>query len=285
MNYRKIISSTFLSAALILFALIPAVVSSTPSPGASRQALAPTRSGTDKVTALADQAAAGLRGSTKAQIVTQASRETGVFSFVRANGDGVLAEADATASPEARARTFLAANGGLVGMTEAERNVVGGSAAAKANTGAALELANVATDDIGATHVKFNQSYAGLKVFGAQLIVHMNDRGITAVNGNYIPEIAVDTYPTLNSQAAAKEALISVTKGSKESTGDLSVIESQLAIYRTGLLEGYKGTNLLAYGIKVADGAGPLEQVWLDAKTGAELIRIPLRHAGLHRRV
>jgi Zn-dependent metalloprotease len=255
---------------------------------ATRPSPAPvSKATTPAATPIAQQALMSLQSARQAQFVTQVSRETGVYDFVRAKGADVLAADNTKAAPEERGRAFLRANGGLVGMTETERNAVAASSAAGPATAASgLQLANVLTDEIGATHVKFNQTYRGLKVFGAQLIVHMNDRGITGMNGSFIPGISVDTNPAVSAAVATNHALAAVLKSSKSTSGNqLSVTESELAIYRTGLLEGYQGVSVLAYGVKVADQAGPLEQVWISAATGAELMRIPLRHEALNRRV
>jgi len=230
-----------------------------------------------------------LERSSGTRPVVQQGHATGVYDFVRAEGHALLSADNTKASPEERARTFLNAHGSLVGMSEAERNLIVAPTISSATTPAsALQVASVFTDEIGAIHVKFNQTYQGLKVFGAQLIVHMNDRGITAVNGNFIPGINLETRPSLTAEAAAQQALEIVSKTKSGAGAQLSVTETELAVYRTGLLEGYQGKSVLAYGVKVSSGEGPLEQVWLSAQTGAELIRIPLRqehHNPLHRTV
>ena len=276
---RVVVALALCMASVLLAAL--GVAASRQSPAQLSKATTPLAN------PVARQALASLQSSRQAQVVTQVSRETGVYDFVRAHGADVLAAADAKTTPEERARVFLSAHGGLVGMTESERSLVMNANAANSSTGgSSLRVANVFTDEIGATHVKFNQTYRGLKVFGAQLIVHMNERGITGVNGSFIPEISVDTYPPLGADLLAKQAIAAVAKSSKTAPGtQLSVTESELAIYRTGLLEGYQGKNVLAYGLKISDSTGPLEQVWMSATTGAELIRIPLRHEALNRRV
>ena len=279
MNYRRLISAALLSTSLILIALIPANLVSAPAGGSSA---APQLAAVD----VARQSLAALQNDTRTKISAAVSRETGAYNFVNAEGAGVLAADNPLATPEERARVFLSTRGGLVGMSAAERDLVANPSAATSGADAsALQVAKVATDHIGATHVKFNQTFKGLKVFGAQLIVHMNDHGITAVNGSFIPGIAIDTYPAVNAGAAAKQALAVVSKSKAGSGAKLSVVDTELAIYRTGLFEGYAGANVLAHGIKIADESGPLEQVWISAQTGAELNRIPLRHEALYRRV
>jgi Zn-dependent metalloprotease len=254
-----------------------------------QQAPAPSSGAASDAAAIpqANEALANLQRTAQAQIVTQVAPETGAYTFVRTEGAGVLAADHPLAKPEDRARVFLGANGALLGMSEAERSKAADPDAATNASRPVSELvvARVLTDGIGATHVRFNQIYGGLKVFGGEVIVHMNDRGITAVNGNFIPNITVDTRPALTEEMAAQKALESVAKANSADIGKLIVGEIELAIYRTGLLEGYEGKNVLAYSVKIADGQSPLEQVWISAATGAELIRIPLKQSALYRRV
>ncbi len=279
MNYRRLISAALLSTSLLLLALIPANLVSAP---AGRDEAAPQFVAAD----VARESLAALQARIPAKIGAAVSRETGAYNFVTAHGAGVLAADNPLATPEERARVFLSAHGGMLGMSAAERHLAANPTAATSGAPAsALQLANVATDHIGATHVKFNQTFKGLKVFGAQLLVHMNERGITAVNGSFIPGIAVDTFPAVNAGAAAKQALDAVSKSKGGAGAKLSIAGTELAIYRTGLFEGYNGANVLAHGIKISDESGPLEQVWISAATGAELNRIPLRHEALYRRV
>ncbi|HEX8679572.1 MAG TPA: hypothetical protein VF683_06420, partial [Chthoniobacterales bacterium] len=277
MNHKHLIQ-TFLSLACCTAVAIALRTSFIPSASAAATPPAQT-AGAEGAIPAAEQTLAALQSSRPSSIVADVSRETGAYTFVRSEGADVLAADNPLASPEDRARVFLAAHGALVGMNDGERAAVADAsrAAGLSMPGSALEVSRTFTDDIGATHVKFNQTYRGLKVFGAQLIVHMNGRGITAVNGNFIPDIAVDPNPTISEAAAAENALESVAKAKSVAPANLIVGQTELAVFRTGLLEGYQGSNVLAYGVKIADAGGPLEQVWVSAATGAELIRIPLK--------
>jgi bacillolysin len=228
-------------------------------------------------TPTAAQALARLQSSSGTQIVSHVSRATAVYDFVRASGAATLpAAVNFLATPESRARTFLSQNGDLVGMNAAERSLVA-SSSAPANTiaASALKVANVSTDAIGGTHVKFDQTYKGLKVFGAQLVVHMNSRGITAVNGHFVPGVNADRTPRLSAAQASQFATGSAT--------NLTVAKTELSIYRTGLLEGQRGESVLAYAVEVTDGRATRDQVWIDATKGTQLNRITLNPHGLDR--
>ena len=172
------------------------------SPGSSAQVQnTPSRSAqVMPANPAAAQALARLQTSSGTQIVSNVSRATGAYDFVRAAGTATLpAAVNPLASPESRARTFLSQNGDLVGMSATERALAATSSAPAATVAAsALKVAGVSTDKIGSTHVKFDQTYKGLKVFGARLVVHMDSSGITGVNGNFVPAISVNTTPRLS---------------------------------------------------------------------------------------
>jgi bacillolysin len=209
-----------------------------------------------------------------AQIDARVSSKTGVYNFVRATS-GVLATSSSLLTPEVRARAFLNANGGLLGMTDNERTL-----AAAPGPASNLALVSVVNDGIGVTHVKFSQRYQGLNVFGAQVVVHMKSTGITAVNGDYIPNVAVSTAPRITAAKAGAVAL-------KQQIGNTSytITKSELAIYRTGLLEGYRGQSVLAYAIEVTNSKATRDQIWIDATKGKILNRIALNPDGLNRKI
>ena len=195
-------------------------------------------------------------------MITQLSTVTATNSFVKAPAGAILASADAAASVESRALGFLAAHGDLVGLNDSERQAL--STGRAAETGSTLQLAKSETDSLGQTHVRFDQFYRGLRVFGAQLVVHMNNDGITAVNGNFIPNVSVSTVPALSTQAAAENAVISLRKGAAD--GAWKTEKTELAIYPHGLAQGRPVRAVLAYSIELRS-ADTAEQVWIDANS------------------
>ena len=140
---------------------------------------------TQTANATAQRALATLQNANQSAISVHVSRETGNYNFV---SGGILAADKTSDTPQKRAVAFLATHGALVGINDAERAAL--NAGGRPTTGSDLQIARSNTDSIGLTHVRLNQSYQGLPVFGAQLVVHMNNRGITAVNGDYVPGIS-----------------------------------------------------------------------------------------------
>ena len=130
------------------------------------------------------------------------------------------------------------------------------------------------------SHVKMNQLYQGLEVFGAQVVVHMNGEGITAVNGKFVPNVSLSTIPALTQGKAIEVALAIARKHGASDQAQPGKVN--LSIYPLGLLEGFPIRNVLAYAVEIS--APELhEQIWIDAQNGAVLNRIPLRHHALNR--
>src|SRR4026209_2187070 len=210
-----------------------------------------------KASAKASAALEKLKQRASTEIKAHVARETGNYDFVRAKDGGILTGDNSSASPEERAFTFLREHGDLIGMNDAERALAANSnGATNARGASSLKVSKSLKDAIGASHVRLNQTYEGLSVFGAQVVVHMNDRGITAVSGQFVPDIKISTKPAIKIRAAEAKAL-SEPLGS----GSLSVVKTELTIYRKGLFAGYPGQSLLAYNIEVSDGRNVRAQI------------------------
>lgn len=115
--------------------------------------------------------------------------------------------------PEGIARAFFHEYKGLYSMRDPEGE---------------LALMKVAHDRIGMDHVRFQQVYQGLPVFGAQMITHLRGKEITSVNGEYIPRIEVSVEPALSGEEA-----IQIARGD---LGDEEAVlsEEELGIYHDG---------------------------------------------------
>ncbi|WP_273853152.1 M4 family metallopeptidase [Guptibacillus spartinae] len=113
------------------------------------------------------------------------------------------------------------------------------------NPKANLKQSNSVKDELGMTHVRFNQTKNGVPVEGAEIIVHYNqDNEITVVNGAYNEEVEVskfDTSPTLSTEDA-----LEVAKSSTSAPSNLDQVPtSELVIYP------FEGKNHLTYKVNV----------------------------------
>jgi Zn-dependent metalloprotease len=121
----------------------------------------------------------------------------GSAEFLAARGDGRLPyqlPPEQSRDPEAIARDFL----------EQQRDLFGIRSAADE-----LKLLRIEPDtQLGWAHVRFDQVYLGIPVFGRQLVVHLDKQGQpVAVNGQFTPGIDIPTEALLDAGQAADVAL------------------------------------------------------------------------------
>ncbi|PYJ09265.1 MAG: hypothetical protein DMF06_10565, partial [Verrucomicrobia bacterium] len=278
MTNKKLLRLTIFSSFLIALAFVPSSVNSS-STGQPNSA-PPKAAAAAPANPAAQKALNQLRRAGQSPIETQVSPETGNYSFVRISGGDVLAVADRSVTPQRRALAFLAEHGGLVGLDETERAAI--SSNNPPSAGSNLQVAKTSTDALGMTHVRLNQFYRGMPVFGAQLVVHMNRDGVTAVNGNYVSRIALGTVPYVPQPVAIEAALASVRKNAAGDT--LTAGSIKMAVYPAGLLEGRSVVSRLAYSVDVT-GDKTADRVWIDAQTAAVLLTIPLHQTALFRTI
>lgn len=127
-----------------------------------------------------------------------------------------------------------------------------------------LKVKSTQKDKLGMTHIRFNQSVNGVKVEGAEVVVHFNKNNeVVSVNGRTnqtIAEGSVDTNASLSSEDALDAALASVNAPEEltyEPTSELVVLP-------------FDGENFTAYKVNVnfmGDEPGNWF-VFVDAKTG-----------------
>lgn len=127
-------------------------------------------------------------------------------------------------NPEAIARGFLDQNRALFGLRSAAEE---------------LRLLRIEPDkQLGWSHLRLDQLYAGLPVVGRQLLVHLDaDDQIVAVNGDLQPAIELETEPTVTPAQAMQTALADL-KGEQLLPLELATIElhprpddTRLAVY------------------------------------------------------
>ena len=120
-----------------------------------------------------------------------------IVEFLAAEGDERLPFTPAAAErgdPVAAARGFLEQNRALFGLTSATEQ---------------LQLLRVEPDTrLGWAHVRFDQVYKGIPVFGQQLVVHLDpQQRAVAVNGHITPRIDIPTEALITAGEAGETAL------------------------------------------------------------------------------
>lgn len=151
--------------------------------------------------------------------------ETGQVTFVGTDQAHAIAQPGllpADARPEAAARGFLAQYGPLFGLQ---------------NPAGDLSVMKERTLDDGRAFVRFQQRYQGIPVFGGELIVQTDARqDILSVNGETLPDLTLDTRPTVPAEAARQAALVKVAGDYHLAVDQLKANEPELWIYNPALL-------------------------------------------------
>jgi hypothetical protein len=216
---------------------------------------------------------ARLAADTGAQV--SVNDATGAARFVRtAPGRklGLLKQAEGATSLDAkkdRSAEFFAAYGGVFGIVDSASE---------------LEEVRVAKDRQGGTHFTYRQLYRGLPVFAGELRSHFDASDeLVAVNGTFVPEIAVDPSPKRTADEAGQTAVAKV-EAELGQAGKLSVTGTTLLVFREGLAKGVPGPNHLAWQVEVGDGASVREFVYVDAHSGKFIDQITGVYDGLYRR-
>ena len=214
---------------LVLLGLMTAALSGAASGGATKS------SGKGPDPALVQKLKDKARGS----VALSTKESTSAVSFVRAGQNGDLLPGDAAKTAHGKANDFLAEYGALLGVSNADQELVSSSAV---------------VDALGATHITYRQVYNGVPVFGGLVKAHVDKAGdLTAVNGVFVPEIALDTTPKLSAAQAAARAIATVVAdpptsesgaAAAISASDLSA-SAKLYVYRMGLIRGVEGLSQL----------------------------------------
>ncbi len=144
-------------------------------------------------------------------------------------------------------------------------------------------LVSAEQDDLGLTHVRMNQFRNGVRVYGAQVITHLDAKNIAAVSGHELEAPEVETTPSIkaeNALTAAKAAVKFNGKFENEPKAELVLLPNSLfkndedkgatLVYHVELQieDGTDATAHHQYFISAADGSVVWHFNSLDHGTG-----------------
>ncbi|HEX2621056.1 MAG TPA: M4 family metallopeptidase [Phototrophicaceae bacterium] len=118
---------------------------------------------------------------------------------------------------------------------------------------------------------RYQQTYQGLSVVGAQLIVNMTaSGGLVSMTGKMSPNLAVGTVPLVSAAQAQQSAIQKAAKEFKVNASTLATASTSLAIYDARLTHTHGEAAVLVYQINVNSLSGaPVKAVALvNAVTG-----------------
>lgn len=195
---------------------------------------------------------------------TTTNQATNTASFVSAPPGEVLFKSDPNKSPEANASDFFRLSGGIFGIHDPAKE---------------LKIQKTDTDNLGMSHLTYQQQYQGVEVFGGTLKVHFNQEGdITAANGTFVPNIKLNTTPNI-SYTQAQAVAVQSTPGN-----GVAPITTALLVFRENLAKKTPGSNYLAYKVEVGNGANIRKYVFVDAQRGTVIHTINAINNLLYRR-
>ena len=137
-----------------------------------------------------------------------------------------------------------------------------------AHPGSELKCLSVDTDALGLVHIRFQQTYNDLDVWGKEINVHLDQtRRVNLVQGRYVPTPRhVDTTPEISAADAVKKASAAAGLPPPHASSDIA----ELVIYAKPHENG-----TLAYKVAL-----PGWMYFVDAKDGSLIDKIATRQSG-----
>lgn len=132
-----------------------------------------------------------------------------------------------------------------------------------ANSDEEMVLIKEDIDKLGMHHIKYQQVYKGIPVYGAEVILHGTSNHIDMLMGRYEPTIEVETKPTLSLSAARQTIAdhigeITLPQNDIYNLFDIDPISTELVIYK----------GKLAYHSTTYSNLVDRREVFIDAHTG-----------------
>ncbi|MFC1480631.1 M4 family metallopeptidase [Candidatus Neomarinimicrobiota bacterium] len=157
-----------------------------------------------------------------------------------------------------------------------------------------MDIQHTTEDDLGFTHYRFQQKYKGVKVEGAEMLVHARDGYAARTNGNIVTGLNLSIRPGISEEAAINTAIAAVEAETfmwdspEESILRETTSDSTASYYPAAefvITRSIEGEDLLAHNFRLAykvdvyslvpfDG----KAVYIDAQSGAVFKTPPLIH-------
>jgi len=150
-----------------------------------------------------------------------------------------------------------------------------------------LALLKETNDQVGMSHLKYNQKLRGVPVFGGQLTVHLKDnQTVTTVNGNIQPLDQLDTAPKISQEEAIK---LAKKLWAKKQKGDPRTIkDARLYIYNKKFISSQRDDtrNYLVWEVNLfSPQPYQHELIYVNARDGSLVDRRVVVKRAVDRRV
>jgi Zn-dependent metalloprotease len=204
---------------------------------------------------LENQAISNLKTEFGDRVAIRRARATNKVNFVRLDprSSGGLTKQGLGMTSNEKLKTFLMAYGPIFGLQDPENE---------------LSMRREKGDELGGSHLTYDQYYNGVPVFGGVLIAHFDNAGdLRSVNGTVAPYIKLDTKPDVSRESASATAALAVAAEFLSGRG-LKVTAAALRIYRIGMAQGVAGENHLVWQVEVGNNRDVRKLVFVDAHSG-----------------
>ncbi len=165
-------------------------------------------------------------------------------------------------SPRAIADSFISENIGVMGLKDPSSQLVAISAI---------------TDQLGMSHVRYEQKHRGVSVFASDMVVHLNPIGeVTFVTMGLADRLPASVTPSISGAEALKIALTEATlEAGKEIK--LTALPAKLYVLPLGMIQNAPDSNtFLAWEIKLFEkqSGGFSNNYYINASTGAVALKL-----------
>ncbi|UCH63925.1 MAG: M4 family metallopeptidase [Fidelibacterota bacterium] len=161
-----------------------------------------------------------------------------------------------------------------------------------------MDLYRTEEDNLGFTHYRFQQTYQGIKVEGAEMLVHARDGYAARTNGNIVTDLDVSIQPSISGEVALDSALNAFSAKTymwespeweaelKERKNDSTATfypKADLVLRRSASDTALNADHYrLAYKFTIHSLIPfDVQAVYVDAQTGEVFERLPLIHSAV----
>lgn len=142
-------------------------------------------------------------------------------------------------------------------------------------------------DNLNQTHIRYNQQYHGVPVFGGQSIVHLkSDLSLNLITGKTLPHVSINTTPSISSEEAINTAMQSWNDEYKNIATDSQV--ATLYIFNPYLFTGKNTDNKtsLVYEVELyKDHPSYHKFYFIDAQTNQLIYTIEGIQSSINRNI
>lgn len=189
---------------------------------------------------------------TKAKI--SINKSSGVPNFIKLPTSNPMSLEGET--PQQKVQSFLTKYKSLFGITDIANQVM---------------YVSTTTDAYNLSRVAVSQLQDGVPVYDGKVYFHFNsEQKLTAINGNFIPAIKLNTNPSITKNQAENIAINEIiNQGINYSNVDLFAQKSTLYVFPKGIERGIMTSKKLVYEVEVRNNTDVREYLFINAHDGS----------------